>query len=128
MSEFYPSTINRGMIILLPRKAALDWVKTSDEDQDKLTLDDIRQDCDSFLVPQGEVQDVEGARKWVFENWEMFLEEFLTDYQPDEERWPEKRTQKLFKDWFDIHYSSLVWDFVDEPIMHDTDDEDDEEA
>ncbi len=127
MSEFYPTTINRSMILLLPRKPAYDWIMKVDPDQPKLTLDDIRQDCDGLLVPQGEVQDIEGARKWVYENWEMFLEEFLTDWQDDEETWPEKRTLKMFKDWFDIHYSSLVWDFVDEPIAHAIDEDDDED-
>lgn len=127
MSEFYPSTINRGLIILLPRKQAYDWIMRVDPDQPKLTLDDIRQDCDGLLVPQGEVQDLEGARAWVYENWEMFLEEFLTDWNEDEESWPEKRTLKLFKDWFDIHYSSLVWDFANEPVEHDVDEDDDGE-
>jgi len=127
MSEFYPTTINRGLIMLLPRKPAFDWIKRVDPDETKLTLDDIRQDCDGLLVPQGEVQNLEGAQKWVYENWEMFLEEFLTDWHEDEESWPEKRTLKLFKEWFDLHYSSLVWDFANEPVVHEKDEDDEPE-
>ena len=127
MSDFYPTTINRGLIILLPRKSAFDWIQRVDPDQTKLTLDDIRQDCDSLLVPLGEVQDLEGARTWVYENWEMFLEEFLTDWNDDESTWPEERNLKLFKAWFDLHYSSQVWDFANEPMIHHTDEDEDEE-
>ncbi len=127
MSDFYPTTINRSMIVLLPRKPAYDWIMRTDPDQTKLTLEDIRQDCDGLLVPQSEVQDLEGARKWVYDNWEMFLEEFLTDWNDDDETWPEKRSLKLFKEWFDLHFASAVWDFADEPMVHHVDEDDEEE-
>jgi hypothetical protein len=126
MEEFYPRTINRAIIILLPRQPALDWIMRVEPEQEPQTLANIRQDCDALMVSQREVDSVESAQKWVHGNWEMFFDEFLGDWYTDEEVWPEKRTLKMFNQWFDIHYQSNVWDFADEPIEHDEDAEDEQ--
>ena len=127
MQEFYPRTINRAVIVLLPRQRALDWIMQADPDQEPVTLESIRQDRDALLVSRSEVASLEDAQKWVYGNWEMFFDEFLADWQADEESWPPKRTLKLFKEWFDIHYQSNAWDFADEPVEHDEEDEDGEQ-
>ena len=127
MEEFYPRTINRAVIVLLPRQSALDWIMHAEPDPQPVTLDDIRQDCDALLVSRQEVGSLEDAQKLVHGNWEMFFDEFLGDWYTDDDKWPQKRTLKMFKEWFDIHYQSNVWDFADEPIEHDEDDEDSEE-
>ena len=41
----------------------------------------------------------------------------LVDWYTDESLWPKKRSLKMFREWFDIQYHSMVWDLaVREPL------------
>jgi hypothetical protein len=40
-------------------------------------------------------------------------------YGTDESDWPKVRDLKLFREWFDIKFHSLVLDLVDEPLEDD---------
>lgn len=58
----------------------------------------------------------------------MFFEHILEAWILDESAWPQKRTLKMFREWFDVEYSSIVWDMGCEPLGIDewVDDEEDE--
>lgn len=49
----------------------------------------------------------------------MFFEGFLAEWYTVEYWWPQKRTFKMFKDWFKVQYHSKVWDMAaNEPITY----------
>lgn len=60
----------------------------------------------------------ESAQRWVHRRWKMFFEPFLYDWYTDESWWPKVRSLKMFKQWFDVQYSPMVWDLADEPLEH----------
>ncbi len=118
MQNYSRFTINRSLIVLLPKQPVLDWLKQVDPDSSELTLAEIRREPDAFLVPHGEMELTDDAERWVSQRWKMFFERYLEDWYTAESYWPKNRTQKMFKEWFEIQFLPTVWDFSDEPVLH----------
>ena len=118
MQDYSRFTINRCLIVLLPKQPALDWIMRVDPNPPDLTLAELRQEQDAFLVRQEGMELVEDAERWVCRRWKMFFERFVGEWYTDESWWPKNRTQKMFKEWFDIQFHPMIWDFSDEPIQH----------
>ncbi len=111
MTNYPRFTINRHLIILMPKQPVLDWIKRVDPDPPNLTLEQLRQEQNAFLVPDS-LDGQEDAEKWVKRSWQMFFEGFLNEWYTVESWWPQKRTYKMFKDWFEVQYHSMVWDLA----------------
>lgn len=128
MTNYPRFTINRHLIILMPKQPVLDWIKRVDPDPPNLTLEQLRQEQNAFLVPDS-LDGQEDAEKWVKRSWQMFFEGFLNEWYTVESWWPQKRTYKMFKDWFEVQYHSMVWDLAaSESVSYeDWDSPDDEE-
>ena len=90
----------------------------------ELTLDDVNDDNEAFLVPSFDspIDPIDGtpdAVKWVEKHWRMFFDHILGSWILNEDEWPKKRTLKMFREWFDVEYRSMVWDMGHEPLMID---------
>lgn len=102
--------INGNIILLLPRKPALDWIVKLDPVRlDHLTLDGIRQKQDAFLVVEDKAQTLEGAQSWIELRWSEHFTEFLNSWSTDVGVWPKRRTRAMFRAWFDVQFHSMVW-------------------
>jgi hypothetical protein len=114
-------TINRGIVILHHKQPFLDWLKSTDAELDDLTLADLEIDDDAFLIPGNESHDpVDGeldAIKWVEKRRQMFFEHCLNEWLTDETLWPQRRSLKMFREWFAVEYRSMVWDLANEPLV-----------
>jgi hypothetical protein len=119
MQEYPRLTINRSLIVLIPKQPVLDWIMRVDPNPPLgLTLEELSQEQDAFLVSQRAVETVEDAQRWVYRRWKMFFERYLDEWYTEESWWPKNRSLKMFKQWFDIQYQSMVWDLSDEMIEH----------
>ena len=119
MHDFPRFTVNRHLIVLLPKQPALDWIMQVDPNPPDLTLEELREEQDAFLVRDDSLEGVEDAERWVHRRWKMFFELFVGSWYTDESWWPKNRTLKMFKEWFDIQYHSMVWDLAPAvPIEH----------
>jgi hypothetical protein len=119
MQDYPRLTINRGLIVLIPKQPVLDWIMQVDPNPPLgLTLEELSQEQDAFLVSQRAVETVEDAQRWVYRRWKMFFERYLDEWYTEESWWPKNRSLKMFKQWFDIQYQSMVWDLSDEMIEH----------
>jgi hypothetical protein len=109
--------INRAAIILKATQAAADWINEVDPDQesDPITVKDVHEDCLIYLVPEEVETDIH-AKVWALNNAEVLLEEFLYGWYQDEDLWPKNIGPKLFEEWFDVKYHSMIVDTLDEPI------------
>lgn len=136
MSDYPRFTLNRGMVMLRYKQPFLDWANAADPNPPlHLTLANLEDDGEAFLIQNYEsgdpVDGAEDAVKWVEKRWRMFFEHILSDWLTDESLWPQKRTLKMFREWFAVEYRSMVWDMADEPLAvedWDEDDEDDEDS
>ncbi|PWF39920.1 hypothetical protein [Massilia glaciei] len=109
-------TINRSLIVLLPKQAAYDWLMGAGTNPPKLTLAEIRKDPNGFLVSQSKVENLDVAESWVHQRWDLFFTHFLNSWHTDEQHWPQKRSLAMFKEFFEIQSHFKVWDLSDEPI------------
>jgi len=117
MDEYLHYTLNRAAVILLPKQPALDWIRGVESTQPKLTLDELRKEPDVFLIPQKQIEFLEDAERWIYRRWQLFFETFLGDWYTDESMWPQQRTLKLFKEWFEIQFHPMIWDLCEDPIV-----------
>jgi len=115
--------INRAVLIVKPKQPFLEWTIAVDPTCVKFTLENLRKDCHSYLVPQ----------IWFEPDKDKLLEEFYAPVFEDQlmgwhtvpEDWPKDRNLKMFREWFDVEFHGMVFDLLDEPI-EDVDDEDEE--
>lgn len=118
MQEPSERTINRSLIVLMPNQPALDWLMRFDPEPMQITLAELRQDQDGFLVSQSKIEMLEDAQRWAYRRWNMLFEKFLFDWFTDEQMWPQKRTLNMFKEWFEVQYHPMLWDYSDEVLEH----------
>ena len=106
-------SINRTSVVIKPKQPFVDWINSTPGD-DKCTLEQLRQDNLTFLIPIfDDPNEITKYLKKVFHqifNWE------LLGWYTDEEAWPENRNWKMFNDWFEIEVNSEVFDLVGVPI------------
>ena len=125
--------LNRAVIILRYKQPYIDWVKTAGPSPIEISLEDANDDSEAFLVPDYEssvdpIDGTEDAIQWVEKRWRVFFEYVLGSWMLDESEWPKNLTLKMFREWFDVEYKSMVWDMGKEPFVIEewTDDELDE--
>ncbi len=107
--------LNRSVVFLLPKQPVLDWLLRVDPNPMDITLDQLRQEPEIFMVPQ-KLEMHEQAARWVNQHWEAFFEQYLNGWFTVESMWPQKRSRKMFNEWFDIHFSSMVFDLANEEL------------
>jgi hypothetical protein len=111
-------TINRSAVILLPKQPFLDWIERVDPVPTGTTLEELRKDQNVFLVSSDKVPFPSDVRMWVNQRWRILFEHSLNEWFTDETMWPKSRTRKMFHEWFDIEFHSMVWDMEDEPLAY----------
>ena len=116
------------MVTLVPKQPFLDWLLTADPSPPAtMTLSELRDDNEAFLIPDDVAESTEDAAKWVEKNWRMFFGHMLSGWLTDESFWPKKMSLKLFREWFDVEYHSMVWDLGKAPLAVEDWDEYDED-
>ncbi len=118
-------TLNRTVILMGPRQPFLDWLNDVDPDEQALTLDDLREDNEVFLIPQ--FSDDIDSTKWVEARWSSLFEHMLMGWIEDEEQWPQNRNLDMFRNWFDIEIHTMAWDLSDDPLYVEDWQDDEEE-
>jgi len=115
MSNFPRFTLNRTIVLLVPRLPFLEWLNHADPTEQALTLAELCDDNEAFLIPQ--LNDDQESIEWVEKRWSMLFEHMLEEWVVDETLWPQRRTLELFREWFDIEMHTLAWDLADEPLL-----------
>ncbi len=114
--------LNRAAVVLRYKQPYVDWVQIAGTDPlGECSLAEANNDRETFLIPSfnspvDPVDGTEDAIKWVEKRWKMFFEHILKAWIQDESAWPPNRTLKMFREWFDVEYSSIVWAMGNEPI------------
>ncbi len=98
VSPFF--NITEKLVIIKPKQPFLDWLKTQPDWDNNITLDDLRSDCNTLLIP--EYDSDEEAMQYIEQNFEAIFELELFGWYTDESIWPENLTLYLFRRWFDI--------------------------
>jgi hypothetical protein len=122
------SVARPSFVLIEHLSPVLDWIMRIDSNPPNITLEQLRHDQNAFLVSDA-LDGQEDAEKWVKRKWQMFFEGFLDEWYTEESWWPQKRTYKMFKDWFEVQYHSMVWDSAaSEPIGYEDRDSPDDDV
>jgi hypothetical protein len=117
MNTYPRFTLNRHMITLVHKQPFLDWLMSADPHPlTSITLDSLRNDSPAYLIPD-DVDGTEDAVKWVEKRWRMFFEYILSEWLIDESLWPKKPSLKMFREWFDVEFHSMIWDLGTAPFL-----------
>ena len=108
------SEINRSLVILKPKQPFLDWTRTLDDEDEEFTLEQLAEDSTAYLIP--ELWQDSDQQSLLESYYEVLFEELLAEWWTDEVEWPKKRDLKMFLDWFEVEFHSLVFDLCEEPI------------
>ncbi len=98
-------TINRSILIIVPKKPFYDWGNSLTPNEEPIESYD---ECDSYLLDHD--WDITQAEQFLKDNYDELFQGQLYGTWTDESAWPEHRTWEMFLDWFDWHFSSMVWD------------------
>lgn len=110
---YYYESINRNAIVVKARKPLLDWVNFIYPD------DPITETEEGTIYLIRERESNEEIEKWLKRNFDKIFQNELNDWHTDEEEWPQKRTFKLFQEWFDYEIHSMILDLEDTRITKD---------
>lgn len=88
----------------------MQWLKSLPDDGGgvEITEEHLKHDCLTFLVPEADTMDE--VRKYIEKRYKEIFEMELVSWHRDMSDWPEKRTLKLFREWFEIEIHSEVID------------------
>jgi hypothetical protein len=85
-----------------------------DDDGPRFTLPDEDDHLTVFLGP--DVDSIDEVHAFVAKNFDYFFEHWLEGWCTDPKMWPQRRTRRMFKEWFDVRIYSVVEDTVDAPL------------
>ena len=108
----YFDFINRTALVVRPKKPFFDWLKKIDPEDDP--LQDFMDDSDVYLLPNFE--DHEEMENWLKKNYDQIFCDQMNHWYTDEDLWIQKRTFKLFNEWFDYSMHTMIWDTLDKPV------------
>lgn len=105
--EFEENFINRSAVFIKPLQPFLLWIsKLYPEDENNFP------EVTTYLI-NGEIENIE---QWLKKNYDKIFTFELEGMHTDKKEWPQKRTYKMFKEWFTIDYSTLVYDLEKAPV------------
>jgi len=111
MIDYPQSTAGRHLIFLGYKQPFLEWLLRGDPSLlTNRPLNKLRLDNEAFLIADDIADNTEKAERWVDDNWRMFFGFVLRGWVTDERQWPPEMTLRLFREWFDVRYQSVVWD------------------
>lgn len=106
--NFEENFINRTAIILQPLQPFLDWFANLYPDE----INEVGK-ITTYLIDV-ENDDVEG---WLKKKYDKLFMLELDGWHTNKKEWPQKRNYKMFKQWFRVELSTLVYDLEKEPII-----------
>ena len=106
--DFEENYINRTALILKPLQPFSDWLMNLYPGE-KHDLNEMT----TYLISL-EIEDEEAFLKKKFDD--LFIRE-LEGWHTNKKDWPQKRTYKMFKQWFQVEVSTMVYDLENEPVF-----------
>jgi hypothetical protein len=107
--DYEENYIDRHAIVLRPLQPFIDWRSNLHPDDEMGEVSE----ANIYLVTN-EIDDLEAYLKKAFDTFFMME---LDDWLTNKKEWPQKRNYKMFKQWFQIETSSMVYDLEKKPIF-----------
>lgn len=109
---YFCKIINRNAIVVKPKKPLLDWINFLYPDPENPVT---QVEGDIYLIQ--EMDSTEEIEKWLKRNFDQIFQNELNDWHTDEKNWPQKRTFKIFQEWFEYRIHYMVLDLGETDII-----------
>lgn len=104
--NFEDNFVNRYAIIIKPRQPFLDWYSNLCPE------DEVYNNTNTYLISDA-IDDIDS---WIKKQYEKIFAAELEAWTTIEKKWPKKRNYEMFKEWFYIDQSTLVYDLEKSPV------------
>lgn len=106
--------LNRAAVILKYREPAVRWINDADpySENPGISIESLKEERTVYLISEEHEHGRNGARRWVKANFKALFEAELESWYTDPTLWPKGRTMKLFDEWFEVEYHSVIVDTV----------------
>jgi len=108
-NDFEEGYINRYAVILKPKQPLFDWINRIYPEEPVNEVDE----ANIYLVEETD----EYFNDWLKKKFDRFFKTELEEWHTRRKDWPKKRTYKMFKEWFDVEVSTMIYDFEKTPIF-----------
>lgn len=107
-ADFEEAYINRHAIVVKPLQPFFDWLNALYPEDPVNEVDEPN----IYLIDDS-IDDVE---KWLKKKFDKFFTMELDDWHTEKKEWPQKRNYKMFKEWFSIDISTMIYDMENRPV------------
>lgn len=113
--------INRAAILLRYKEPAIRWINEADpaDDDPGITAAEVNCERTVYLISDLDGDTQQSVDRWIKHNYQELFEAELEGWYTDPCLWPEKRTLKLFHQWFSVECHTVVIDTVEDSIIED---------
>ena len=108
--DFEENYINRQAIIIKPQQPFIDWYAHLNPEE---SFNEEIHKANIYLIDEG-IDDVE---KWLKNKFDKFFMLELDEWHGNKREWPQKRNYKMFKLWFRVEISEMIYDLEKRPIL-----------
>jgi len=108
----YFQYVRRAALLVKPKQPFFDWLIKLDPEDENLLEETI--EGDMYLLP--DLQGRKEIERWLRKHFDEFFSEQLFGWYTDETCWVKNRTYKMFTEWFEISFCTMVWDSVEGAI------------
>lgn len=107
--------VNRAVAVIRPKAAYVDWANSLPDPVEGYGLEEARKECTTLLIPDYDFES--DAEKFIEEHYSWIFRNELAEWWEVEADWPEDRDYRMFQDWFEVEFHSIVFDLVDGPVV-----------
>lgn len=109
--DFEENYINRNAIIIKPLQPFLDWYSNLYPDELEEELEEVKE-AKIYLISE----DIEDEKAWLKSKFDKIFRVELESWHLNKKEWPQKRNYKMFKEWFQVDISTMIYDFEKKPV------------
>ncbi len=113
--------VNRMAVILRYKEPAVRWINEADPRPRDVpfTLAEVNEEGTVYLISDDDGDTSDTVELWVKRNYKLLFEMELEGWYTKPELWPKVRSLKVFREWFDVEYHTVLIDTVGGPIFDD---------
>ena len=108
-NDFEENYINRIAIIIKPLQPFLDWYFNLNPEEG---YEEEFEETNIYLI-----DNTIDAEKWLKKKFDKFFMMELGEWHDNKKEWPQKRSYKMFKQWFQVEVSEMVYDLEKRPVL-----------
>lgn len=106
--DFEEAFVDRHAIIIKPLQPFFDWINSIYPDDPLNEVDEPN----VYLVDDK----IDSVEQWLKKKFDKFFIMELDEWHAEKKEWPQKRTYKMFRQWFCVEISTMVYDMENRPV------------